>query len=292
MHVSVIVPHYNDLEALDICLSALADQTFPAERTEIIVADNASPQGRQAVAELVGNRARLVTVELRGAGPARNGGAEVSTGEILAFIDSDCRADAEWLAQGVAALERCDVAGGRVDVLVEAPDRMTAAEAFECVFAFNMERYFTKKGFVGTGNLFCRRDVFDAVGPFGAGLSEDVDWSHRAAARHFRIGYAPRAMVGHPARRSWSELRNKWSRINAETFALKTRHKYGRLSWMAVCLMLPGSALVHTPRVLASKRLKGRQKLAALGILYKLRLWRMLDYCRLLLHGPKNGPET
>jgi glycosyltransferase involved in cell wall biosynthesis len=85
MYVSVIIPHYNDLEALDVCLSALARQSFPAERTEIIVADNASPQGREAVERVVGNRARLITVEQRGAGPARNGGVRASTGEVLAF---------------------------------------------------------------------------------------------------------------------------------------------------------------------------------------------------------------
>ena len=40
--VSVIVPHYNDLERLNICLDALGGQTFPVDRFEIIVADNDS----------------------------------------------------------------------------------------------------------------------------------------------------------------------------------------------------------------------------------------------------------
>ena len=124
-------------------------------------------------------------VNQRGAGPARNGGAAASRGEILAFIDSDCRADAAWLAEGMRALERCDIAGGSVEVLVNDPERMTSVEAFERIFAFNMERYVKEKGFVGSGNLFCRRTVFDAVGPFGTGVSEDVDWSHRATAKSF-----------------------------------------------------------------------------------------------------------
>lgn len=287
MYVSVIIPHYNDLEALDVCLSALAGQTYPAERMEIIVADNASPQGREAVERVVGSRARLVTVEQRGAGPARNGGVAASSGEILAFVDSDCRAEPEWLARGIDALAYSDVVGGKVDVLVEEPARITAAEAFERVFAFNIEQYVTRKGFVGSGNLFCRRTTFDAVGPFGTGVSEDVDWSHRATARNFRIGYAPLAAVGHPARRSWDELRNKWSRINSETYLLVTRRKNGWLSWLLVCLMLPASAVAHTPRVLMSRHLRGKQKLGALGMLYKLRFWRMFDYCRLFLFGPK-----
>jgi glycosyltransferase involved in cell wall biosynthesis len=287
MYVSVIVPHYNDLEALDICLSALTSQSFPAGQTEIIVADNASPQGRDAVEKLVGKRARVVTVQQRGAGPARNGGVIASKGEILAFVDSDCRPDPNWLAQGVAALVDFDIVGGRVDVLVNDPDHMTPVEAFECVFAFNIEQYVTKKGFVGSGNLFCRRAVFDAVGQFGAGISEDVDWSHRAADKHFRIGYGRKVIVSHPARHSWLELKSKWSRINSETFALIMRRKSGRISWLAICLMLPASALVHTPRVLLSRRIKGQQKLGALGMLYRLRFWRMYDYGRLLVRGSK-----
>lgn len=175
-----------------------------------------------------------------------------------------------------------------MDVLVSDPNRMTAAEAFERVFAFNIERYISHKGFVGSGNLFCRRLVFDQVGEFGTGVSEDVDWSHRAAAKKFSIGFAPRVGVGHPARRSWAELKNKWSRIDSETFSLKARRKVGRLIWIFRCLMLPVSALVHTPRVLLSGDLKGAQKIAALGMLYRIRFWRAGDYCRLLVRGPRN----
>ena len=286
MQVSVIVPHYNDLEGLDICLAALGQQTFPSERREIVVADNASPQGIAAVERVVAGRARVVTVIQRGAGPARNGGAAASKGEILAFIDSDCRADGAWLAEGIRALEGCDIAGGSVDVSVRNADSMTPAEAFERIFAFNMERYVKQKGFVGSGNLFCRRAVFEAVGPFGTGVSEDVDWSHRATAKAFRIGYAPLARVSHPARRNWSELKRKWERINLETYGLVMRRRFGRLSWLQTFLLLPFSALVHTPKVLASGQLSWRQKLSALGMLYRLRLWRMVDYGRLLFGGP------
>ena len=33
--VTVIVPHYNDLERLDLCLNALEAQTYPAELTRV-----------------------------------------------------------------------------------------------------------------------------------------------------------------------------------------------------------------------------------------------------------------
>src|SRR4051812_2739861 len=218
--VSVVIPHYQDLAGLELCLAALDRQTYPRGDFEIVVADNASPVGLPAVEAVVRGRARVVTCTEKGAGPNRNAGVAASKGEILAFIDSDCQAEPGWLAAGVAGLAGYDFIGGKVKVLVEDPARLTAAEAFEAVFAFDFETYITKKGFTGAGNMFCPRAVFDEVGGFRVGMSEDLEWSHRARAKGFRLGYAPDAVVGHPARRTWTELRNKWRRVNAETWGL------------------------------------------------------------------------
>jgi len=282
--VSVIIPHYNDLASLDLCLAALTRQSFPAKDIEIIVADNGSPQGAEEVAKIIAGRARLAVVRERGAGPARNGGAAAATGEILAFIDADCVPEPEWLEAGVAALSHCDFAGGRVEVLTGDGERLSPTEAFECVFAFDADSYVLKQGFAPSGNLFCPRMVFQAVGGFGVGVSEDVDWSHRATALNFRLGYVPSAAVGHPARRNWDELKNKWRRINSETYALMTRKNFGRWKWFLRSLALPFSALAHSGRVLRSRRIGGlRQRAGALAILYRLRFWRALDGLRLLL---------
>src|SRR6185312_15280782 len=135
--LSVIVPHYNDLQGLARCLDCLDQQTLPREQFEIVVADNNSPQGREAVAAVIGDRATLVVVTEKGAGPARNGGVAASRGDILAFTDSDCLPEPEWLVSGLEGLKSYDFVGGRVRVSVPDPDRMTGAEAFERVFAFN-----------------------------------------------------------------------------------------------------------------------------------------------------------
>jgi glycosyltransferase involved in cell wall biosynthesis len=281
--VSVVIPHYNDLASLDLCLSALARQSFPTADTEIIVADNGSPQGEAAVAAIVAGRARLIIVREKGAGPARNGGVAASSGEILAFTDADCQPLPHWLENGVAALSRYDFLGGGIDVLTRDGRRMSPTEAFERVFAFDAESYVTKKGFVATCNLFCSRPLFDAVGGFGVGVSEDVDWSRRATERNFRIGYVPGAVVGHPARRSWSELKSKWLRINSETYALDARERHGQWKWLLRALALPLSALAHSGKILRSRQIGGfRQRGGALAILYRLRFWRMADAFRLL----------
>jgi glycosyltransferase involved in cell wall biosynthesis len=287
--VSVIVPHYSDLAALDQCLDLLVRQNFPKADFEIIVADNASPQGEAAVAAAIAGRARLVIVPEKGAGPARNGGVAASSGAVLAFIDCDCLPDPQWLAAGVAALERYDFVGGAVEVMVADEGDLTQAEAFERVFAFHNKDYVERKGFTVTANLFCRRALFDDVGGFRTGVSEDLDWSHRARAAGYSLGYEPAAMVGHPARRTWDDLIKKWRRLNLESYGLVAGTAAGRQRWVVKSLALPLSAVAHTPRVLFDPGLSSmRHRWLALSALYRLRLWRCGDALA-LVGGARRG---
>jgi len=274
--VSVIVPHYQDLKGLALCLASLERQTLPRDQFEIIVADNCSPVGADAVAAVVAGRATLVSCDEKGAGPNRNAGVAASNGEIVAFIDSDCQAEPDWLRAGLEGLAGYDFVGGKVVVLVDDPAHMTATEAFEAVFAFDFETYINKKGFTGAGNMLVSRAVFDDVGGFEKAVSEDVEWSHRATAMGYRLGYVPGAVVGHPARRTWPELRAKWLRVNLETFKLYLHNGHGRVGWVVRCLALPPSALVHTPKVLAARQLPSfRARMLAVAMLWQTRFWRM-----------------
>jgi GT2 family glycosyltransferase len=284
--VSVVVPHFSDLPSLARCLDALERQTLPRDRFEVIVADNGSPEGPAAVETVIARRARLTIVSERGAGPARNGGALAACGAILAFTDCDCRPEPGWLAAGLGALLGNPVVGGKMIVLVADPSRPTPAEAFELVFAFDNESYVRKKGFTVSANLFCARAVFDRVGGFGVGVSEDVDWCRRATAAGFSIGYEPGAIVGHPARRDWPELVRKARRIDTESYGLMKGARFGRIRWLARSLALPASALVHAPRVLTSVRLpSAASRAGALAMLFRMRAWRFWDSLRLGLTG-------
>jgi len=274
--ISVIVPHYNDLANLDRCLDLLALQDLPRP-FETIVVDNGSQLAWEAIESVICGRAQLILCAEKGAGPARNAGVAAAGGACLAFIDSDCRPEAGWLQAGLAALDKADFVGGRVDVAVEDPARPTAVEAFETVFAFRFHHYITRKRFTGTGNLFARREVFDRIGGFLPQVSEDVEWSHRALAAGFRLAYEPRAVVSHPARRNWAELQRKWSRINIEAHALARRSPGGVLrfvlrSWL-VLLSIPPHALT----ILRDRRLtRWRDRVGAIGVLARIRVYRFV----------------
>ena len=274
--VSVIVPHLNDYDNLDVCLRLLQTQSFPGDRTEIIVADNGSSRGLDAVRHIVGSRGQVIEVAERGAGPARNAGVRASRGEAIAFIDSDCRPDKRWLEEGLSELRQADIAGGRVDVLVEDPQRMTAAEAFESVFAFRNDRYVKDLKFTVTASMFVWRSVFEAVGGFGNSVPEDKDWCERARRQGYRIRFAPNSIVGHPARRTMEELKRKWRRLTLESCEGARREGRGPVLVLLRQLAALLAVAPHAFVPLGSKRLSGiRNRLMAIAALAQIRVYRL-----------------
>ncbi len=272
--VSVIIPHYNDLANLCTCLSLLRTQTMAAESFEIVVADNNSPCGIAAVETACARLARVVPAPIQGAAEARNAAVRAARGDILAFIDSDCRPFPDWLQRGVEALQNADMVGGRVDVVADG-GKPNAVEAFELVFAFNLKRYIEKVGFSVTANMFVSRAIFEKVGGFRAGVSEDVDWGQRAVALGYRWRYAPDAAMAHPARRDWADLTRKWRRVIKETYATEREKPLGNLRWILRSWLVLLSPLIHVPTVLRSTKLKGFDlRLKVIVVLFRLRCWR------------------
>src|SRR5665213_2521504 len=110
MEVSVIVPVFNHKAELKRCIAALAAQTFPRDRFEVIIVDNGPADGSAvrldelAAALSEFPHAQALQQPLPGSYAARNLGLSVATGDILAFTDDDCIPQPDWLACGVTCL--------------------------------------------------------------------------------------------------------------------------------------------------------------------------------------------
>ena len=105
MTVTVIVCAYNEAQLLPACLYSLRAQTRPPD--EIIVVNNASTDATADVAREVPG-VRVVDEPVKGLVVARETGRRASRGDVLAYIDADCRAPIEWLARVAARFERPD----------------------------------------------------------------------------------------------------------------------------------------------------------------------------------------
>jgi len=284
---AIIIPHYNDVPRLMRCLEALAPQL--TEDTELLVVDNNSTETlapvRAAFPDL-----RLVTETRAGAAEARNRGVAETTAPRLFFIDADCVPAEDWVAAAFAVCDSADVVGGEITVFDETPPPRSGAEAFERVFAFHNRDYIENKGFSVTANLLTTRAVFETVGPFDPGVSEDFDWCQRATAKGYRLAYAGQLRVAHPARADWPALRKKWRRLTHESFGVNGAGPVARFRWALRALALPVTVLLHAPRVFRHPDLAGPgERWAALGILARLRLQRMVWMFSQVLRGHALG---
>ncbi|WP_372675379.1 glycosyltransferase family 2 protein [Aquicoccus sp.] len=272
--IAIIIPHYNDVVRLERCLSALMGNDLPG--CEVLVVDNGSTESLEDVRAQF-PAIRFVTEQEKGAAAARNRGVAETTAPRLMFIDADCVAAPDWVAVGRAVADRADLIGGRVEIFDETPPPRNGAEAFEAVFAFDFRHYIEVQGFSGTGNLITRRDVFEDVGPFRGGVSEDRDWSFRATAKGYRLIYEDGLRVGHPSRQDWAALRGKWRRITQEMFGQTGGGAMARVRWALKGLLMPVSIVAHLPKVVTSPKLSGpRDRWRAALTLVRLRLLRMV----------------
>jgi glycosyltransferase involved in cell wall biosynthesis len=91
---SVIVCAHNEAGYLAACLYSLLAQSRPPD--EIIVVNNASTDATGDVAARVPG-VRVIDEPQRGLVVARETGRRVATGDILVYVDADCRAPFQWL---------------------------------------------------------------------------------------------------------------------------------------------------------------------------------------------------
>lgn len=95
LRFSVIVCAHNEAHYLSACLHSLLAQTRLPD--EILVVNNASTDATGAVARQVPH-VRVVDEPRKGLVVARETGRHATTGDVLVYLDADCRAPVTWLA--------------------------------------------------------------------------------------------------------------------------------------------------------------------------------------------------
>ncbi|HLR36544.1 MAG TPA: glycosyltransferase family A protein, partial [Chitinophagaceae bacterium] len=114
---SVIIPVFNSWDRLELCLDALQKQSIDKDLFEIIIVNNGSTLPMPDGMDLPEN-AEIVNETQPGSYVARNTGFSFADGNILAFTDSDCIPDENWLVNAENCLHQstCDLVGGKVQI--------------------------------------------------------------------------------------------------------------------------------------------------------------------------------
>lgn len=194
--VSIIIPAYNSAATLPECLEACLAQDYA--EFEIIVVDDGSTDDTAAAAGKF-TEAEVLRQVNQGPAAARNHGARVANGEILAYTDADCIPRPDWLSRLVEGFTESVVAVGGTYACANPEFRL--ARVIQAEIAHRHARFGETVDFLGSFNVAFRAQAFHAAGGFDEGYryasGEDNDLAYRLLDAGGRLRFAPRAVVAH-----------------------------------------------------------------------------------------------
>ena len=236
--ISVVICAYNAERTMQACLESLRGLRYP--NFEVIVVNDGSTDSTLAIAEQFPG-IRIISQENKGLSAARNAGIEAANGPIVAFTDSDCVVDPDWLTYLAYAF----VNGGFVAVggpnLPPPEESRTAA----CVAASpggptHVLLNDQVAEHIPGCNMAFRKDVLQATGGFDPvfrSAGDDVDLCWRLQNEGHSIGFSAAAMVWHFRRNTTKAYIKQQMGYGAAEALLYFKHPYrfnllGQSKWL------------------------------------------------------------
>lgn len=195
--LSVIIASYNAEKTIEACLRSLKDQEIYKD-LEVIVVDSSADDTAGIVKEKFPEVRLHCFFDRKFPGDARNFGVGVSTGEIIAFIDTDCIADTNWVNKILDAHRSPYPAIGG-SVANGNPDSYIGWAVYFCEFSQWMPQSQKRLMIeIPTCCLSLKRWAFDRYGPFLEGTyCEDTALNWRLGNDGYQPLFIPSIMVFH-----------------------------------------------------------------------------------------------
>jgi glycosyltransferase involved in cell wall biosynthesis len=221
--VSVVVASYNGGRTLKICLDSLVRLNYP--NYEIILVDDGSTDGTPEIVSLY-STVRYFRQTNHGLSVARNTGINAAEGEIVAFTDSDCRADEDWLYYLVGDLLTSRFTGiGGHNFLPPEDSPVAAAVLVSPGGPAHVMLNDRLAEHIPGCNMAFYKWALDEIGgfdPLFTKAGDDVDVCWRLQQRGYRVGFNPAGFVWH-YRRSTVKAYLKQQRGYGEAEAMLVR---------------------------------------------------------------------
>lgn len=280
--VSVIIPTFRDWGRLRLCLDALARQSFEQDAIEVIVVNNDPSDAPPADMQLA-DTMRIIDAAKPGSYAARNAGLAQARGEIIAFTDSDCIPETDWIANAVnmfGADDAVDRLAGPIEIFREEGGSWLAWK-YEAISAFK-QHHNVRQGVSVTANLFVKRAVFDRVGLFDETLMSggDIDWNQRATEAGVTLRLAEQVRVRHPARQSMRAVLSKTRRMTGGHF-MRAKAKGAAFGYVLWHFLPP----VRFAKVLMDEGRRPVEVMLAVMVFWSMKLLMVPELCRLALGG-------
>jgi len=233
--VSILIPARNEEKVIGRLLQRMTELTYPKDKMQVIVVDDASTDSTGSVAEHYSRTysfIEVVHVEKedggKGKASALNFGFKHSTGEILLCFDADYfpqrsiieKLVKEFIDPKVGAVQ------GRVIVLNEPRNMVTRLVALERIGGYRIDQEARNHlglivQFGGTVGGF-RRDLLENLGGWDESiLAEDTDLTFRIYLAGHQVRYVGDAECYEEAVDTWSAYRRqryRWAKGHMQCF--------------------------------------------------------------------------
>lgn len=214
--VSVFIPVYRGSDFLDELLWELTCSGY--EDKEIFVAvDEPDERSLRAVEKYSGKVHFMISQCRRGKVEALNSAVEVSSGEILVFLDADVKLKGKGFLECIVdEMRDADILDFRKGIIHESSfiSRMVNYEFIGANLVSYLYSRFVGKCVGINGAAFAiRRRVFEEVGGFSRVISEDFDLALKVLMRNGRFKYSERLEAYTRAPicwRDWIKQRKRW----------------------------------------------------------------------------------
>lgn len=235
--VSVVVCAYNAERTMDSCLASLEKLNYP--NYEVIVVNDGSKDRTLEIAQRY-DYTRIISQENKGLSVARNVGIAAASGNIVAFTDSDCVADPDWLIYLVEKFISSDLSavGGPnlsppEESLVPSCVAVSPGKPTHVLLSDEVAEH------IAGCNMAFRREALEEIGGFDPifhAAGDDVDLCWRLQDQGYTIGFSPAAIVWHFRRNTVAAYLKQQEGYGKAEALLYFKHPYrfnllGQPSW-------------------------------------------------------------
>jgi GT2 family glycosyltransferase len=197
--VSIVVASYNGERTLEACLKSLQNLNYTSY--EVILVDDGSTDRTPEICRRFGDIHYIRHEKNQGLSVARNTGIAAAKGEIVAFTDSDCRADRDWLHYLIGDLVQSEFAGIGGHNLLPPEDSWVAAAVMVSPGgpAHVMITDRLAEHIPGCNMAFYKWALEDIAGfdPIFRKAGDDVDVCWRLQQQGYKLGFSPAGFVWH-----------------------------------------------------------------------------------------------
>lgn len=197
---ALVIPTYNEADAIDACLQAALAQEHPFD--EIIVVDNNSTD---STVELVKKYpVTLITEKKQGVFFARNTGFNVATSDIIGRIDADSLLEPDWTTELLRVFADDSITAVTGPVFYHDMPARATGQRVDTMIRASLDKLSTKAKFLFGSNMALRREAWSVMRDVvcdNTAYHEDLDLAIHLADYEYQILLDKNLIVGVSSRR-------------------------------------------------------------------------------------------